>query len=141
MEEILCSYCNKPAKLVTGKELFPRNQAIKDLYFWYCKPCSAWIGCFEKTDFFSQDGKTPMGTLAKSQLRSIRAELHKLFDCIWKEDHMRRGEAYIWLSRKMKLTLEDCHIAKFNYYQCCQAYVFVYKYLKARDYTKQVIKC
>jgi len=133
-KEVICSYCKKPAKLVTGKDLFPNYRGGDNKYYWHCKTCAAWIGCYDKSDFYNQDGKTPMGTLARVELRSIRTELHKLFDILWKSDHMMRGEAYMWLAKKMKLTVDECHIGMFDYPQCCEAYTYVYKYIKHHNF-------
>ena len=43
---------------------------------------------------------------------------HAEFDKIWKNGEMERNEAYQWLSKKMGILKEDCHIGMFTEPQC-----------------------
>jgi ssDNA-binding Zn-finger/Zn-ribbon topoisomerase 1 len=66
-----------------------------------------------------RDGR-PLGIPANKVTKMARIRAHRVFDLIWKERKMSRGEAYAWMRRKMKLSEDDAHIGKFTLEQCEQ---------------------
>lgn len=56
---------------------------------------------------------------------------HRAFDPIWQTGRMTRSEAYAWLSRRMGMGMEQCHIARMDDDQlrrvielCCEVTAF-----------------
>lgn len=108
---ILCSYCDKPAKLIDSEQLYGVSYNMK---MWICRPCNAWVGCHRGTT-------RPLGRLANRTLRHWKIRAHKAFDKKWKGKQRRsRKKAYTWLAKRMNLNESQCHIGKFDVAQCVQ---------------------
>ncbi len=120
--KVNCDYCGKPAKLVDSKIIYGRSYGM----VWYCKPCDAYVGCYKN----SEDHK-PLGRLANKQLRNWKKIAHKYFDVSWKAGSMSRSRAYAWLSKKLQVEQDKCHIGMFDVslcmkvYEICKAGVFI----------------
>jgi hypothetical protein len=110
---IVCPYCKKEARLVTGKDIYTYpSQKLADKFFYLCKPCGAYVGCHPGT-------KKALGSLANHELRQYRSEAHKAFDYIWKYGgKLNRSEAYSWLARAMGKNKNEAHIGMFNKDEC-----------------------
>ena len=114
-----CGYCGKAASVASGKILYGANHKLASKYFYYCKPCQAWVGMHEKT-------KKPFGTLAKATLRKNRAQAHQCFDPIWMKlateyklnKKVARQRGYMWLSNELNINFNECHIAMFDIETC-----------------------
>lgn len=113
MTEVICDYCNRPAKLVTGKEIYPNRTDLKKIKIWSCEPCDAYVGTHKNT----KDHK-PLGRLANATLRSAKQKAHKEFDPLWKYGYMERKEAYRLLAEHLKIDGKDCHIGMFDVLTC-----------------------
>lgn len=117
MAKINCDYCGLAARLVTGAKIYPDRPDLASNFLWYCEDCQAWVGCHN-------GGAIPKGRLANAALRRMKIQAHRHFDNIWKNwkgsKTKRRGKAYRMLAHKMGLTVEECHIGKFNIDQCRQ---------------------
>ena len=109
--EIFCNYCKKQAHLVTGKEIYPHRQDLHSKRFWTCSTCDAYVGCHPGTT-------TPLGRLADATLRMWKSRAHSAFDPIWKNGSMKRSQAYKWLSEKLDIPPEKCHIGMFDVDLC-----------------------
>ena len=109
--EITCPYCNERAEMVQSGVVYGYNVDYWDRIIYLCKPCESWVGTHQRNLF-------PLGTLAKSDLRTLRYRTHTKFDRIWKEGHLSRKRAYQWLSKKMGIEFEKTHIGFFNEKQC-----------------------
>ena len=112
--DIKCPYCGKQAKLVTGYHIYRAHRPdLNEKWFWLCTPCKAYVGCIG----YSTE---PLGTLANYETRKERKRAHEMFDPLWKSKNSRmsRTEAYKWLSNKLGLTTEECHIGKFDAATC-----------------------
>ena len=120
---MLCSYCNKPSELVTGKTIYPHRPDLYSKYFYYCKDCNAYIGCHKGT-------KEPMGTLAKADLRLARVKTHEALDKIWKETLLSRYKTYKALANYTELHIDATHIGLFDEYQCALTIVFAKRFYK-----------
>lgn len=78
------------------------------------------------------DGK-PLGTPADQATKKARIRAHDSFDQLWKDKHMTRGEAYVWMQEAMDMTEDEAHIGKFTSDQCDELEVLVDAYLEEKD--------
>jgi len=108
-----CPYCNARSRLLSGDELYGRHiPAYGARWFWRCTGgCDAHVGCHPGTT-------DALGGLADKELRTIRSQVHKAFDPIWRSGAMRRNEAYAWLANAMNIPVEACHVGMFDVAQC-----------------------
>jgi hypothetical protein len=111
MDKPTCPYCGESAKITSGATLYPHLPEFHRRNYWACLPCNAYVGCHPHST-------RPMGTLADSKLRLLRMATHRAFDPLWKSGEMERPAAYAWLAERMKIRVEDCHIAQFDTEQC-----------------------
>lgn len=65
----------------------------------------------------------PLGTMARSPLRRARIAVHDRFDPLWRDLGVfpSRTTAYAWLSQRLGLNSDDCHIAMFDEARCAAA--------------------
>lgn len=105
-----CPYCTGPVEFTTSK-LFYGKDYNTNIYV--CYLCDAYVGTHGK-------GKTPLGTLANKQLRSLRMTAHSIFDPLWKGKFRKMGRAgaYRLMQKLMNLPPEKAHIAMFDEDQC-----------------------
>ena len=121
---VICDYCGRSAKLITGQQLYPHRPDLAHIQAWQCKPCNAHVGCHDGTD-------KPKGRLANSQLRRAKIAAHAAFDPIWMDrfkwkseidpkykKSMARGGRYKKLAKVMGLPREKCHIGMMDVSQC-----------------------
>lgn len=121
MSKPACDYCQQPAQLVTGAVIYPHRPDLRDLSFWSCEPCGAYVGCHKKgarVGGVVSDGTLPLGRLANAELRRAKSEAHAAFDPIWKSGRMRRGKAYRWLANRMGIEVDACHIGMMDVADC-----------------------
>lgn len=109
--EITCPYCNQRAEMVQSGVVYGYDVEYCKNIIYLCKPCESWVGTHKRN-------LSPLGTLAKTDLRTLRYRTHSKFDRIWKENHLSRKRAYQWLSKKMGIEFEKTHIGFFNQKQC-----------------------
>lgn len=57
-------------------------------------------------------------TPANVVTRARRHAAHEVFDRLWKDGHMTRGEAYHQLSGHLAKHIRDTHIGLFDVYEC-----------------------
>jgi hypothetical protein len=107
----ICEYCNKKAKMVTGEKIHPHRPDLYTLNFWRCDPCDASVGCAPGTI-------TPLGRMANAELKKEKQLAHQAFDTIWKSGKIRRTQAYNLLSKKLGISVHDCHIGMFDKTMC-----------------------
>lgn len=117
---LTCTYCNKPARLVTGKEIYPRRPDLFSLSFWQCKPCDAYVGCHKAGNGYG-DGTRPLGILANKELRALKLLVHRNFDMLWQGGAMKRNEAYAWLAGQLNIPVNQCHVGMFTVDLCKKA--------------------
>jgi hypothetical protein len=67
----VCPYCNQPAVLKQGKEIYGTPRYAASRYFWHCRKDNAWVRCFGKTT-------RPLGPLADQYLRTAQKQLDEL---------------------------------------------------------------
>ncbi len=105
---MICPYCKKPAEFMSSVDFYGHDYKT-NLYV--CLPCDARVGTHGR-------GKTPLGTMANSNLRSLRKECHRRFDVRWKTGKVSRSKAYQQLAEMMNLPSEKAHIGMFDKVQC-----------------------
>ena len=113
---LVCPYCQMPAELALASDhLYGRDFGP----VWECRPCEAWVGVHPGTT-------KPLGTLANAKLRKARRRAHEAFDPLWQAQLRRkpiqRWEArrnwYQWLSHKLNIPFDDCHIGMMGIEDC-----------------------
>lgn len=107
----ICPYCKKPATLVTGEEIYPLREDLRDIKIWSCNPCGARVGCHNGTN-------KAKGTLANAETRHWRMEAHAAFDPIWRDGDKDRFHAYRWLAKELSINPNKCHIGSFDRFMC-----------------------
>lgn len=115
----ICPYCNEPAKLVTGAELYRHRPDLATFKFWQCRPCDAYVGCHKRGT-----GTQPLGRLANAALRMWKGNAHTVFDPFWnsykyvERRRVARMAAYARLARDLGIDPQDCHIGMFDVETC-----------------------
>lgn len=109
---VKCPYCDMKADLVSGEAIYPHRKDLRDLKFYRCEPCGAYVGCHKGTT-------NPLGRLADAELREAKMAAHAVFDPIWRSGLMKRTEAYQWLAGQLGIDPKDCHIGMFDVDTCC----------------------
>lgn len=117
-DEVLCSYCGEPAKLVTGKDIYPHRPEFAERKYWQCKPCDAYVGCHAPTHYTNERSDVPLGRLANAELRAAKQKAHTVFDRIWKENLTTRRSAYALLAARLGIRNSACHIGMFDLEMC-----------------------
>ncbi len=120
---VKCPYCHKAAMLVTGEDIYAHRPDLRELSFWRCAPCKAYVGC-HKAGFGQGDGTRPLGRLANAELRKARNAAHAAFDPMWKTGEIKRLKAYRWLADQLGIAVAKTHIADFGM-DMCQRVVMV----------------
>jgi hypothetical protein len=106
-----CPYCGKMSVQVSGREIYPHRPDLFSKVFYRCAPCDAYVGCHPATD-------KPMGRLANAELRAAKLNAHRAFDPLWRSGGKTRRSAYTWLSKKLGIPQEECHIGMFDIDTC-----------------------
>lgn len=136
-KSVECPYCNRPAPLVSGLEVYPHRRDLWPKKFYLCKPCDAWVGCHPPASAEGGgqgDGTVPLGRLANAELRAAKQAAHAAFDPLWKSGLMRRRKAYGWLAKQLDIPVQECHIGMFDVPQCNRvvAHALAYRSKEAR---------
>lgn len=121
----ICQYCGQEARLVTGVRIYSNPSGLRDLKFWMCEPCDAWVGCHKpgssrrvRGRWKVHVGNEPLGILANAELRQAKSAAHLAFDPHWQTGKMKRKSAYAWLARNLGLSVEQTHIGGFEFAVC-----------------------
>lgn len=93
---IYCCECGKdvPARLTSGREIYPKRPDLYALPFWKCDQCNLYVGCHYKT----KDRTRPLGVIPNISIRRARGHIHDLIDPIWRRGELPRWEVYKRLS-------------------------------------------
>lgn len=102
-----CPICGGVVKLV-------KSTAYKSGYMYECESCKARVGTFKKNPDIA------MGTLADSETRKKRLEVHKLFDRFWKRSK-GRTHLYYELAKELGVEYSDAHFGTMNMEQLLKA--------------------
>ena len=108
----LCPYCGRQAVLRDARYVYGFKAVVRYVYVCAGYPeCNAYVNVHEWN-------MEPMGTLANGELRNKRIQTHKVFDRIWQNGIMTKGNAYEWMKIKLDLSRDQAHIANFNESMC-----------------------
>lgn len=109
-----CPYCTKESVHIDSSVV--HQESYGNIY--YCADCQAWVGTH-----FGQDQS--LGTLAKKTLRTLRHEVHKLFDVMCEFKHQlgfsrkaSKQKGYAWIAELLQIDTDESHIGFFNEEQC-----------------------
>jgi hypothetical protein len=118
----VCPYCGETPEFVDSSCVYHGN-SFGMIYL--CRKCNSYVGVHAGT-------KKAKGRLADAELRKAKQDAHRAFDKIaktglinklWKQripNTTNREKAYWWLSRKMGVKKEFCHIGMFDLDQCAK---------------------
>ena len=93
----VCSICG-------GKVSYLKSKKYPSGYMYSCDNCHAQVGTY------LHDKTIAMGTLADSETRHKRLEVHKLLDRFWRSNK-GRSKKYEKLAAELGIPVENCHIA------------------------------
>jgi hypothetical protein len=119
-----CPHCQGEVELVRNAQIYGRPFGDWP-YAYACQDCDAYVGLHPQT-------LIPLGTLANRGLRHARKAAHQAFDPIWKERHMNRTTAYIWLAMQLKIDPNECHISWFDTERCIEVQVICENFLEGK---------
>jgi len=102
-----CDNCSSDRMGLTSKSVIYGKEYGPWPYCYYCDDCGAYVGCHPNT-------YTPMGFMANSQVRRLRAKLHQMLDPIWHLKYLSRSQTYNWLASQLNILESDCHISQLN---------------------------
>lgn len=114
---VACDYCQRPATLLLGSDVYPGLERVAAKKFWTCMRCQAWVGC-HPPGVGQGKGTTPLGRLANAELRKAKQRAHAALDTLWQNGSMTRTEAYSWLSATLGLPKSESHIGMFDVGLC-----------------------
>lgn len=103
VDDMLCPDCWSPMRL-------------RDTRFGLMYGCSRYPDC-RSTHGAHPDG-TPLGTPADHKTKAWRIVAHALFDRLWKEGPMNRGQAYGWLKNVAGKGDGEAHIGGMSALEC-----------------------
>lgn len=115
-----CPYCCSEVDLVDSSIVY---NGVSYGLIYKCSNCISYVGCHPNTTI-------PLGKLANNELRFWKKEAHKYFDQLWIRkkinkiyrvflpDTSNRKKAYIWLSQKLGISIDDTHIGMFDVDTC-----------------------
>jgi hypothetical protein len=107
-----CDYCGRPARLTSGREVYPHRPDLAAKRFYACTPCDAYVGCHPGT-------VQPLGRLADAELRAAKQAAHAEFDKLWKQKLLpSRTAAYAWLAGALRIEPRLCHIGMMDPVDC-----------------------
>jgi zinc-finger-containing domain len=101
-----CLECDRVAKLVGGKEIYPHRPDLYGKHFYLCA-CGAYCGCHPGSVI-------PLGHPCGPETRRARSAAHEAFDPLWKGGKMTRSSAYAWLAEATGIDPGRCHIGMMN---------------------------
>lgn len=103
----ICKYCMAITDFVDSAEVYSRSYGM----IYLCRPCNAYVGVHKNSN-------KAKGSVANHWCRELRKAAHQLFDDKWKSGAMTRTQAYKWLSGKLNIPLNECHIGMFEPDKC-----------------------
>ena len=115
-----CPYCGSRAIFMDSKIIYGKSFGMA----YVCKnfpACDSYVGVHKGSN-------RPLGIMANSELREWKKKAHSVFDPLWKNGMMKRGQAYEYLSKALKIKVEECHIGMFDIDKCMRTYELLNHY-------------
>ena len=64
---VTCNYCDKPARLVSGRSIYYDIPELHNNNYWVCKDCDARVRCHR-----NNKSNKPIGILCNKELRRLK---------------------------------------------------------------------
>jgi hypothetical protein len=109
----ICIYCNSDVEIVNNKDIYGKSYG-KWPWVYLCKNCGSFVGIHLNTNI-------PLGNLADTKTRKARIESKEPFMNLYKSGRITIDDAYLQLSKKLKIPLSECHFGLFNVDMCKKA--------------------
>lgn len=107
-----CDLCESQTELLHALEIYGRTLDGWEWFIACTNPdCRAFVETKVGTNVAAKSMATP-------RTRRARRDAHRVFDQLWYPDKDKRKLAYAWLRQVTGLNEKECHIAKFNFFQC-----------------------
>lgn len=118
--------CGDPARLTTGREIYPHRDDLHHRWFFKCDRCEGYVGTHRKT-------REPLGFPAGPELREERQRVHAILDPLWQNawtlyrggemnrpaiQAAARRRCYEWLAAQLGINRDECHTAMFDFGLC-----------------------
>lgn len=94
----------KKCNICGGKVAYQKNSKMKSGWCYRCESCGAMVGTYPKRPTVA------LGTLADTETRKKRIEVHKLLDRFWRGS-ATRDKLYEKLATELGIEKENCHFA------------------------------
>lgn len=104
-----CDCCNSNNVKLIDESLITTSCFSKRSWplVWWCEDCGARVGCHPKSN-------RPLGLMADSHTRFLRAKLHEKIDPLWQSGIASRDEIYAWLAKELQVEFEICHVSQLD---------------------------
>ena len=112
--QFYCQYCGAQAILRPASWVHGKSQQSQGKHLYVCRnwpKCDSYVAAHEYD-------RTPMGTLANSELRHKRILAHKALEKYQHITKMDRWATYLWLEGKLGLDSRSTHIGLFSEETC-----------------------
>jgi hypothetical protein len=114
----------KICNLCGGKVIFTSNSAVYGKEYgsgkcYLCTKCGSYVGTHKDRP------DVAFGILANKEMREMKMKCHELFDEQWKRSKKRRRarqKAYMELSLKLNIPVDECHFGYFDLDMLNKAY-------------------
>lgn len=120
LQPTICNICGGEVIYTSNSKIYGKEYGSGKMY--YCTKCGAYIGTHKPRP------KEALGILGNKEMRDMKMKCHDLFDNKWKSEptskkrHVARKNAYMWLSEKLKVSVDDCHFGYFDMDMLNKAY-------------------
>jgi len=113
ISKMRCPYCRSPVTLRSADGIYRENIRDTKLYV-----CAKYPVCDAYVRVQAGSKNIPLGSLANGQLRALRREAHRHFDCIHQSGLMTKQEAYVWLANIVAAPMAHAHIGQLREHYC-----------------------
>ena len=126
--QLICPYCNAPAKLMTNKEFFGDDAREPDEKLYVCsnyyKGCDSYVTTYKNTE-------KPKGIMANGEVRNLRIRAHKAIDKVIDSGTMTKNQIYRYLG--IYFGDREFHLGKSGIYKCNETIRLMNKILEKKN--------
>lgn len=116
----VCNICGGKVLYTSNADIYGREYGSGKCY--RCISCGAYVGTHKPRP------REALGILADQHMREAKILCHAIFDSKWKgkpKARKKRADLYRWLSRRMDISIEECHFGYFTLEQLRVAYLYL----------------